>query len=101
VPATDGNTTAETCGPVPVNGRGYVTTLNAITGSAPTSQIYGYSAIIDTVGSHKTASRIESSLRHGLKTDRDVIGVCASGQSCDDRQRLGNIGLRPAWRQLQ
>ncbi|MEJ8856620.1 PilC/PilY family type IV pilus protein [Variovorax robiniae] len=101
IPGADGNTTEETCGPTMVNGRSYLTTLNAITGAAPRSQIYGYTASTSTADVPMTASRIESSLRHAVKTDKKVISVCPSGQTCDDRDRLGKLSLRPSWRQLR
>ncbi|WP_218510642.1 pilus assembly protein [Variovorax sp. dw_308] len=101
IPGVDGNTTEETCGPTMVNGRSYLTTLNAITGGAPRSQLYGYTASTAMADAPMTASRIESSLRYALKTDKKLISVCPSGQTCDDRDRLGKISLRPSWRQLR
>ncbi len=101
VPTSEGNTVAETCGPTTTTGRDYLTTMNAITGSAPTSQIYFYTATTTIVDDPKTASRIESGLRYGVKSDTRIIDACISGSVCEERKRLGKINLRPTWRQLQ
>jgi type IV pilus assembly protein PilY1 len=90
---------------VPATGTTWLTTLNAINGNAPKSQIYAYvsadaTGIANPVG---TASRIETGLRTAVSnpSNRSEKGLCASGTTCADRILLPGMALRPSWRQLQ
>jgi len=93
---------------VPATGKTWSTTLNAINGNAPKSQIYAYEKA-DTPSEHSaesqagTASRTEMGLRVTLTnpSDRREKGLCAPGQNCPDRTLLPSTALRPSWRQLQ
>ncbi len=91
---------------VPATGRTWLTTLNAINGNAPASQIYADVASAKTIGVANpagSASRIEIGLRTSLinPSKHSEKGLCASGQSCSDRALLPSTALRPSWRQLQ
>lgn len=102
VPNIGNDPAVETCTPQPTTIRGYLNTMNAVTGAAPKSQIYAYTSLgpVGTGPSEKIASRIESGIQYGVKSQSEEKAVCASGQ-CSDRMRLGKASLRPSWRQLQ
>jgi len=90
---------------VPATGKTWLTTLNAINGNAPKSQIYAY-AMVSTGGAESsagTASRTETGLRTTVTnpSDRTEKGLCAPGRACADRTLLPGTTLRPSWRQLQ
>ena len=90
---------------VPATGKTWLTTLNAIDGNAPKSQIHAY---VPAVKAHTerttgTASRTETGLRVAVTNalDRSEKGLCASQTGCADRILLPHVALRPSWRQLQ
>jgi len=90
---------------VPATGKTWLTTLNAINGNAPKSQIYAYTST-DATGTASpagTASRTETGLRTAVinLTNGSEKGLCASGHTCADRILLPGTALRPSWRQLQ
>lgn len=86
-------------------GKMWLTTLNALDGRAPKSQIYAYTAVdaTGTASASGTASRIETGLRTTVtdRSRRTEKGLCAPGQPCLDRMLLPFTALRPSWRQLQ
>lgn len=90
---------------VPATGKTWLTTLNAIDGNAPKSQIYAYvpPAKANTERPTGTASRIETGLRAAVTnaSDRSEKGLCAPHTVCSDRILLPHVALRPSWRQLQ
>lgn len=100
VPAIGSNPLEETCTPSLASGRNYLNTMNAITGAAPKSQIYSYTAATVIVGDPKNASRIETALRYGVKSQTQEKSVC-SGGGCTPRTLLSKTSLRPSWYQLQ
>ncbi|MDB5827912.1 MAG: hypothetical protein JWQ73_2132, partial [Variovorax sp.] len=100
VPAAGQDISRETCTPSITGARNFLTTINAINGSAPKSQIY---AAADGAGATGAASRSETGVRSSLRDNATNTekAVCAAGQICTDRKLLGRTALRPSWRQLQ
>ena len=90
---------------VPATAKTWLTTLDAINGNAPKSQIHAY---VPAIKAHTerptgTASRLETGLRAAVTnaSDRSEKGLCASQTGCADRILLPHVALRPSWRQLQ
>ncbi len=101
VPSVGSSTLEESCSPTSSMDQTFLNTLNGITGSAPTSQIYAYTASTVIGEDPKTASRIESSLGYPIRSRKKEISVCPPGQTCDARDLLGMTSGRPSWRQFQ
>ena len=106
VPAVGEDITRETCFPSGTGARHFLTTINAINGSAPKSEIYAYvdaTSSTTATGATRVASRSETGVRSSVRNSATNTekAVCAAGQACTDRKLLGRIALRPSWRQMQ
>ena len=81
----------------PTQGLSYLTTINAIDGAAPKSQLYGAAES----GLH--ASRIATGGKPfvRLRSLGKEHTITAGGDSAAERRRLGYVARRPSWHQLQ
>ena len=103
VPAAGPDITRETCSPNITGARHFLTTINAINGSAPKSDIYAYAGTVSTTGAAGVASRSETGVRSSIRDSATNTekAICAAGQICTDRKLLARTALRPSWRQMQ
>ncbi|CAN5784833.1 type 4a pilus biogenesis protein PilY1 [soil metagenome] len=103
VPAAGADITRETCSPTITGARNFLTTINAINGSAPKSDIYAYVGAAGASNATHVASRSETGVRSSVRDSATNTekAVCAAGQICTDRKLLGRTALRPSWRQMQ
>ncbi len=103
VPAAGEDITRETCSPTLTGARNFLTTINAINGSAPKSEIYASAGAVGATSATGVASRNETGVRSGLRDSATNTekAICAAGQICTDRKLLGRSALRPSWRQMQ
>ena len=103
VPAAGPDITRETCSPNITGARHFLTTINAINGSAPKSDIYAYAGTVSTTGAAGVASRSETGVRSSVRDSATNTekAICAAGQICTDRKLLARTALRPSWRQMQ
>ncbi len=100
VPAQGGDLATETCDPPSVGGRRYRTVLNAVNGSAPSSQIFAYSAT-DT-SDPGTGSRVENGVGINIGGEKkESMFTPPGGTPASAARKLGSVTLRPSWRQLQ
>ncbi|MFT4269151.1 MAG: PilC/PilY family type IV pilus protein, partial [Xenophilus sp.] len=77
----------------------YLTTLNAVNGQAPTSQIYAYAP---GEGGAVNGARVQTGLGIGLRGSATERRLGAPGSlPLPERRLLGKVTLRPSWRQLQ
>ena len=106
VPAAGEDITRESCAPSSTGARNFLTTINAINGSAPKSAIYAYAEATSSAsatGATRVASRSETGVRSSVRDNATNTekAICAAGQICTDRKLLGRMALRPSWRQMQ
>ncbi len=99
IPAIGTDPNVETCDATTAAGQSYLTTVNAVNGNAPKSQIYAYSA---GDGGTTTGSRVQTGLDLRLRDNVKERPYAAPGmQKPPGRNLLGKVTLRPTWRQLQ
>jgi len=90
----------ESCTPRDSSERRFLTTLNALDGAAPRTQLYAYTPSDGNAQAARTASRIETGLRTAIRSGTHDIGVCPPGSPCEDRLRLNRVAQQPSWRLL-
>ena len=104
IPARASNLLEESCEPASSGEQGYMLTVDATSGNAPKSQVYGYSATgAPTPGGTGSPSYTSAGERIVL---RDPAGkeVCVAppGQAPGTcKEGLGTVQLRASWRQLR
>ncbi|MDI3380176.1 PilC/PilY family type IV pilus protein [Xenophilus aerolatus] len=99
IPAIGTDPNVETCEASTAGGQAYLTTLNAINGNAPNSQIYAYDA---GAGGTANGSRVLTGLDLRLRDDAREQPYAAPGTPKPPARRLlGKLFLRPSWRQVQ
>ena len=100
-PARNAPSLEESCDANAATARSFRTTLHAIDGNAPKSQLYADAPQTNAAGGF--ASRDHSALGIELVGDggRKRTALCLPGHACIQRTPLGRTLLRPSWRQLQ
>ena len=103
LPAAGEDITRESCSPSITGARHFLTTIDAINGSAPRSDIYAYAGTGGATSATGVASRSETGVRSSIRDSATNTekAICAAGQICADRKLLGRTALRPSWRQIQ
>jgi len=97
VPATSASQPKESCEPHVASDIFLRTTLDILSGSAPTSRIYAQAP-----ADAPQASRLEVGHTVGLRSDRMEFGVTVpGGRTSQPVNLLGRVMKRPSWRQLQ
>lgn len=98
VPATSAEA-EETCSPTIQPATGFTTTINAVNGAAPKSQIYAYTAA--GTQSPLTGSRVNASSPLRLRSGEREVSIGTGSSASPSRRLLSRMALRPSWRQLQ
>ena len=97
-----GNAGEETCDPGVIAATRFLTTIDAIQGARPRSQIYGYATPLAATGEH--ASRLKTGQVVSVTNERGDgnIHLCGPGKTnCAKTSFLGWTSQRPSWRQLR
>lgn len=90
----------ETCDPVIANAVNYFTTVDAINGARPNSQIYGYTSTSAAVATEH-ASRYVGAEGIGLTQGNKEVKKCLGADCVEERILPGWSRKLPSWRQLR